>query len=441
MVRYAVCGLSNRGLASFVLPLVGATGGGDDAVLGYGSNTESYRKHGTLVAVLDIDRQRAEHFVDRLLPDDYPGVAVHTDFAAMVAEAEPEAVIIAGPDDTHELYAVAALERGIDVIVEKPMTSTAAGAKRVLDAEAASTASVRVTHNLRYTARHRLIKKLLADGAVGAPLQVSLDYFVDIRHGASYFLRWNRERARSGGLSIHKSTHHIDLVNWWLGKEPTSVYALGGRAYYGPDSPHQPRGDDGQPLPPESLRSVDPYYLAQQGSGMFHDDAIAARRGLYDLPYHHAYPAGRDDYLYDAGIDIEDHYSALVAYPGAALSYTINFSAPWEGYRLTISGTHGQLEAFTGRHPDGTPFDGPIEVRIRPLFGEAETMTVERVLGGHEGADPLLRSDLFVAVSDESSELGLTATSREGAVAVAAGEAIWRSIETGRPWTIEELLV
>lgn len=438
MVRYAVCGLSNRGLASFVLPLVGATGG-EDTVLGYGSNVESFRDHGTLVAVVDVDRERAEDFVERLLPADYPDVTVHTDFDEMLRERQPDVVIIAGPDDTHAPYAVAALERDLDVIVEKPMTSSAAGARAVLEAEAASRGTVKVTHNLRYTARHRLIKKLLQDGAVGRPVQVSLDYFVDIRHGASYFLRWNRERARSGGLSVHKSTHHIDLVNWWLGKAPTSVHALGGRAYYGPDSPHRPRDEDGRPLPAHELRAVDPYYRAQLGSGMFHDDADDARRGLYDLPYHAAYPAGRDDYLYDDAIDIEDHYSALIAYPGAALSYSINFSAPWEGYRLIINGTHGQLESFSGRHADGTPFD-PSEVIVRPLFGEPETMTVERVLGGHEGADPLLRQDLFVGESDESAALGLTATSREGAVAVAAGEAIWRSIETGRPWTIEELL-
>ena len=123
MVRYAICGLSNRGLASFVLPLIGATGG-NDTVLGYGSNTEDFSEHGTLVAVVDSDRQRADEFVSRLLPMGYPKPTVHEDFDEMLATARPDAVIIASPDNTHEAYTIQALARGVDVIVEKPMTST-----------------------------------------------------------------------------------------------------------------------------------------------------------------------------------------------------------------------------------------------------------------------------------------------------------------------------
>lgn len=439
MVRYAVCGLSNRGLASFVLPLVGSTGG-NDTVLGYGSNTEDFSTHGQLVAVMDVDHLRVEEFLDRLLPPGYQRPASYTDYDEMLTKARPDTVIITSPDDTHEAYATAALSRNINVIVEKPMTSTAAGARRVLDAEAASASSVRVAHNLRYTAKHRQIKAMLRSGAIGRPVQVSLNYFVDIRHGASYFLRWNRERARSGGLSVHKSAHHIDLVNWWLDAEPQAVYALGGRAFYGPASPHRPLSESGEPVTGDQLRNADPYFQAQRGSGTFPNDSTSARRGLYDLPYHHAYPPGRDDYLYDEQIDIEDHFSALISYPGTSLAYTIAFSAPWEGYRLHITGTHGQIEASMGRNPDGVAHDGTANVILRPLFGPPQEVTVEQALGGHDGADPLLRRDLFIGPNHESSTLSLAASSRQGAVAVAAGEAIWRSIETGRVWTVEELL-
>src|SRR5690606_20233482 len=122
----------------------------------------------------------------------------------------PDAVVIASPDHTHGRYIQAALAAGVDVISEKPMVSTAAEAAQVLAAERASTASLRVAHNFRYPARHRRIKELIRDGAIGRPVHVTLDYHVDTRHGASYFLRWNRQRAASGGLTIHKSTHHLD---------------------------------------------------------------------------------------------------------------------------------------------------------------------------------------------------------------------------------------
>jgi len=441
-VRYAICGLSNRGLASFVLPLVGISGG-RDSVLGYGSNTEDFSAHGTVVAIVDVDRKRVEDFIGRLLPEGYPPIAVYhpDDFEKMVDDTAPQRIIVASPDDSHETYILAALARGLDVIAEKPMVTTAAGAARVLAAEKKSAGSVQVTHNLRYTARHRQIKQLLLDGAIGRPLHISLNYFVNIRHGASYFLRWNRERSRSGGLSIHKSTHHLDLLNWWLSAEPKRIYAQGGRDFYGPESPHRPRSADGTPLTGAALRAADPYYRAQEGSGTFPSDVNSDRLGLYDLPYHQQYPAGQDKYLYDSDIDIEDHYAALVSYPGGvSASYAIDFSAPWEGYRLIITGTHGQIETQTGRTPDGEVLTGTDKLILRPLFAPAQTVTIEQVLGGHEGADPLLRHDLFIAPTAESERLGLVASSREGAVAVAAGEAIWRSIQADEPIDVLGLL-
>lgn len=440
--RYAICGLSNRGVASFVLPLLGAQAG-EDTTLGYGRNEEDFSAHGTLVAIIDPDVARAQVFVDRYIPDSYGTVDVFApdQFEQMVAQTAPDAVIVASPDDSHADYILAALSHDLDVITEKPMVASTGQAQEVLDAEAASKGSIQVTHNLRYTARHRQIKQLLLDGTIGRPLHVSLNYFVDIRHGASYFLRWNRVRARSGGLSIHKSTHHIDLVSWWLASQPHRVYALGGRDFYGPDSPHRPRTETGEFATGRQLQDLDPYYRAQAGSGTFHDDAEQVRMGLYELPYNHQYPAGQNNYLYDEEIDVEDNFSALLSYDsGASLAYSINFSSPWEGYRLIITGTHGQIETQTGRAPSGEIFPDMDRLIHRPLFGAARTLNIEQVLGGHEGADPLLRNDVFVGPSPESQRLGLVASSWEGAHAVAAGEAIWRSIEAQSPVDVADLI-
>src|SRR5699024_9582512 len=53
--------------------------------------------------------------------------------------------------------------------------------------------------------------------------------------GAEYFRRWHRHMKNSGGLLVHKSTHHFDLVNWWLEDEPDEVNAFGTRSYFGPN--------------------------------------------------------------------------------------------------------------------------------------------------------------------------------------------------------------
>lgn len=436
--RYAVCGLSSRGVSSFVLPLLGL---GADRDNGFKPVADDLSSHGAVVAVVDPDRDRTVAFNESLLAAGTGPIAWYPPeaFERMVDETRPDTVIVAAPDHSHVDYILAALERGLDVLTEKPMVATSEQATRVLAAEGHSSGSVRVTHNFRYTPRNIRIKQLLADGLIGRPLQVLLEYHVDRVHGASYFLRWNRQRSRSGGLSVHKSTHHLDLVSWWLDREPVSVYALGGRAYYGARSPHRPYAPDGSPVPNDQLHDVDPYFLAAQRDG-----AVLAgpqdRAGRFVLRAPHEYPSEGDVYLYDDEIDIEDHFTALVDYGGAHLAYVINFSSAWEGYRVTLTGTHGQIEAAQGALPGGESLRFPSAITYRPLFGEAQTFDLPAMEGGHDGADPLMRRDLFVARSELSMRLGLAAGAREGAVAVAAGEAVARSIETGRPVVVADLL-
>lgn len=442
VVRYAVCGLSNRGLASFVLPLLG-THAGEDTALGYGRNDENFSQYGRVIAIVDPDVRRVQDFLDRFVNPEYGAIEVihPEDYAEFLSRDTPDAVIVASPDDSHESYIHPALAAGIRVITEKPMTSTAAAAQRVLDAEARSKGEVIVTHNFRYTARHRQIKELIKSGAIGTPVHVDMSYHVDTRHGASYFIRWNRYRERSGGLSIHKSTHHLDLVNWWLSDEPRTVYAQGGRSFFGATSPHVPKDEAGNVLQGEERRRKDPYHQAQLGSGTFPENGDTPRAGLYDLPYYEEYPAGKDLSVFDDDINIEDHLATLITYNGGAtLNYSVNFSSPWEGYRLIITGTHGQIETLNGRLPDGTALPGSDAVVYRPLFAEPEEHPIEKASGGHEGADPLLRHDLFVGPTDYSREVGMVATSWEGALAVAMGEAMWRSAESGEPIQVSSLI-
>ena len=206
-LRYAICGLSNRALAMFVLPML----------------RDPERRLGQPVAIVDPDTARVEEFARRLAGDAQIRHYRPEHFETMVDEMGPDAVIVTSPDHTHAGYILAALARDLDVITEKPMVSTAADAQRVLDAEHASRASVRVAHNLRYAPRHQEIKRLVQTGAVGRVTHVNLAWQVDVRHGASYFYRWNRSRALSGGLSVHKSCHHLDLVNWWLDERPAAT--------------------------------------------------------------------------------------------------------------------------------------------------------------------------------------------------------------------------
>lgn len=149
-------------------------------------------------------------------------------------------------------------------------------------------------------------------------------------------------------------------------------------------------------------------------------------------------------YIYDEEIEIEDTYSAILRYQGGAtVTYSTNFSAPWEGYILAINGTKGRLETIHYTAPSRCPFPATDHQPITyyPMFGQRQIHETRHVAGGHGGADPLILWNLFVERTHEDVELGLSAGSMDGAHAVAVGEAMWRSATEDRLVRIADLLL
>lgn len=421
--RYAVCGVSNRGLNMFIGPLL-----------------RTFQEHAELVGLLDVDPRRFE-VCARLYPEaaSIPVFLGEEAFDRMVAETRPDGIIVAGMDSTHATYILKALAKDLDVISEKPMTSTAADAKRVLEAEKKSKGRVTVTFNVRYTAEARRIKELVLEGRIGRVTSVDLNWSIDTHHGASYFMRWNRMRANSGGLSIHKSTHHLDLVSWLVGQAPLEVFAHGALNYYGDRGPENPKKGDGRRCASCEVKQDCAYHRRWNGrvaGGSVKDDHLGTVKPDY-TGYH------TDQCIFDSRIDIEDTYTASIRFDGGTLfSYSVNFSSPYEGLRLVLHGTKGRIEWTHYHAASRTPFPVAEEstLDLMPLFGSGrERIHVVQGLGSHGGSDPLLQEDLFLG-PDPKRAYPIQSNALAGAQAVALGEGIWRSARERRLVTMEELL-
>ncbi len=427
--RYVLCGLSIRSIHHFVTPLTGKSPS---------PTANDFTDCADLRAVLDIDRERVEAFNEKCgLKLAYYGP---DEFSKMIEVEQPEVVLVAGPDVTHYAYIIKALEHGCDVIVEKPMVLTADEAREVIEAERRTGRRVQVTMNMRYKPLQQQLRRLIESGAIGRVVNIEFTYNLDTEHGASYFYRWNRRREISGGLNVHKLCHHFDVVNWWLQDQPHLVFALGDRNFYGPEGAHKPVSENGTPLPLAELKARCPYYQKHFASYNTPEAArIKAGWDEYHLPYREQYPPDQPAYIYDEEIDIEDTYGVLIRYrKGAILNYSINFSAAWEGFNIGINGTHGRIETSYRREAtfseDGErPASGTSVINVIPLFASPYQIAVKSGSGGHGGADEPIQRDLFRCVAPESVELGLMADSIQGAYAVAAGEAVWRSCESGQP--------
>ena len=317
----------------------GIAGTGGRAQMYLGALLTTHADLGSVVAFIDTNTVRMDYY------DTFASDLGSTDPIAhysadqveqFFTESRVEVLIITSPDFTHARYIIAALERGVDVICEKPMTTDLASIEAIEAAAAASTASLVVTFNYRYSPRNSEVRRLIQDGEIGDVTSVHFEWCLDTVHGADYFRRWHRDKANSGGLLVHKSTHHFDLVNWWIADVPASVYALGGLRFYGRDNADRrglgERGELGRDI----VGTGDPFALDLS--------ADPKLDGLF-LQGEKADGYLRDRDVFSAGITIEDNLTLAVGYSaGASMAYTLNAHSPWEGYRVAINGTRGRIE-------------------------------------------------------------------------------------------------
>ena len=209
---------------------------GSRARMFYHAIADTYKETSELVALCDINRTRLEYANEVLMTEyGYDSLPLYgaDEFEKMILDTKPDYVIVTSIDRTHHKYIIKAMELGCDVISEKPMTMDAKKCQEILDATERTGKSLRVTFNYRYAPHNTKLRELIMNDTVGKVTQVHFEWILNTSHGADYFRRWHRDKRNSGGLLVHKSTHHFDLVNFWLGTYPTRVFALGDLKFYG----------------------------------------------------------------------------------------------------------------------------------------------------------------------------------------------------------------
>src|SRR5690606_19422663 len=289
---------------------------------------EEYSDVGKVVALCDANPKRLEVAHSHLKEP----VPAFTDFDEMLRSVDIDTVIVATKDSTHHEFSIKALQAGKDAITEKRMTIDDEKCRAILEAERASRGRVKVTFNYRYAPYMTRVKELLSEGAIGRVVSVDFAWYLDTVHGADYYRRWHRRKENSGGLLVHKATHHFDLINWWLDQEPVRVYASGSRNFYGPT--REERGE----------RCLTCQY---KETCEFYVDLSASEEGrsLY-LEAESVDGYWRDGCVFSPEIDIEDTMGAIVNYSGGAqLNYSLHSFMPFEGWRVAFNGTKGRLEA------------------------------------------------------------------------------------------------
>ncbi|MDQ0850601.1 UDP-N-acetyl-2-amino-2-deoxyglucuronate dehydrogenase [Arthrobacter sp. B3I9] len=166
----------------------------------------------TLAAVCDTDPQRLASATDTW---GVPGYANHL---ALIEAVRPDVVHICTPHDQHASVAADCLERGVNVIVEKPLAHTLAEGRRLVEAASAGRAKIAVCFQNRYNATSQAMHSLLSSGELGAVKGASAT--VMWQRSAEYYQNrpWRGTWAGGGGgLLMNQAIHTVDLLQWLVG--------------------------------------------------------------------------------------------------------------------------------------------------------------------------------------------------------------------------------
>jgi predicted dehydrogenase len=432
-VNYAIIGTGSR---SYMY---------SDALLG------DFKDRHNLVALCDLNQVRMD-VANKRFKERY-GVAPRptykpSDFDKMLRDRKVDTLIVTSIDRTHHEYAIRAMEAGCDVISEKPMTIDAEKCRAILDAIQRTGRKYRVTFNYRYAPRNSKVKELLMQGVIGDIKSVHFEWLLDTVHGADYFRRWHRDKRNSGGLMVHKASHHFDLVNWWIASTPATVFGMGDLQFYGRAN--------------AEARGVTKFYDRATGHPNAAGDPFALDLSKDDkMREMYLQAEGEDGYRRDESvfghyISIEDDMGLVVRYAnGAIMSYHLTAYSPWEGYRIAFNGTKGRLEydvtekayvsgssndanQATVRAAKDFEIEEPVRILVRPHWAAPVQIPFDMGKeGGHGGGDARMLRDIFVGGEDDP--LGRAADHRAGAWAILTGIAANRSFASGESVLVEDL--
>ncbi|MFH1024914.1 MAG: Gfo/Idh/MocA family oxidoreductase [Planctomycetota bacterium] len=370
-MKIIIVGTGNRGLGCFAKGLMGFPGKG----------LPEFPTRAEIAAFVDTNLTRAKASAKEA---NLPELPVFRDVAEAQSRVKADWAIVTTPDFTHREGVIRALDAGLNVLVDKPLATSAWECDLILAAMKRAGRQVRVGHNMRYHAETLRCAKLVREGAIGEVLHVEAAEVLDYGHGGDYFHRWHSDFSRSAGLMNHKACHHMDFLLWVLDDAPVEASARGGRCFY------RERKDlaHGSRCSGCGIAKTCPHYFN-----------IDKWDGVYRRIYKEA--EGEDGYVRDACVfserhTINDHEAVILrTRKGALVSFNLLTFSPREFSYFYFTGTKGRLEYGTNT-PDGSSY-----LRLIPADGKvADLLTKGHETGhtedtGHGGSDCLLIADLL----------------------------------------------
>lgn len=309
-----------------------------------------------------------------------------------------DVAIVATQDRDHVGPAVALLEAGYHLLLEKPMASDPEGCRTIVEAARRASGLSAVCHVLRYSAYFRALKRMIDQGAIGEPVTMRHLEPVNFWHFAHSFVRgpWRRADLASPFV-LAKCCHDMDLLLYLSGQKPTALQSMGGLFHFRAE--RAPVGHAARCLDcsveADCAFSAPRFYrtLWDQGARGWPLDVLA--EDLDSERLHEVLangPFGRCVYLCDN--DVPDHQTVQVQFAnGMTASLVATAFTDHRERETEVLGTRGSL---TG--------DGQSLVHMDFVTRQVTRHRIEAE-GAHLGGDDAMLGEFFTAVAQRRPDL------------------------------------
>ena len=312
-----------------------------------------------------------------------------------------DAALICTLDGLHTAPALAALEKGYHVLLEKPMSNSEAECRAIAAAAERGGRVLCVCHVLRYTPFYATLKRLVDEGAVDEVAALAQIENVGYWHHAHSFVRGNWRSGAVSPMILQKSCHDMDILLWLVGRRCERVASFGSLRHF--DAAHAPKGAPARCLDGCPASGSCPYYAPRiyltenvgWPTDMLTTDLSREGRekALREGPY------GRCVYRCDN--DVVDRQVVNLEFEGGAVaSFAMTAFTTDMARQLKITGTGGQITADMNTGRISLHRFGQADPQVLPVEAPPETNNY-----GHGGGDYYLMRDFVRAVRQGGAQM------------------------------------
>lgn len=377
-------------------------------VLGYGMRGSTYARYAVnnpdKIQVVAIAEPIAERKATAKKAHNLDDSAIYNDWREIAALPKmADFAIIGTQDDMHFEPAMACIEKGYNILLEKPMAPTAEECKKIAAAAEAKGVKVIVCHVLRFTDYYGMIKDIIDDGKLGEVMSIDAIECVGNVHQSHSFVRGNwRNSDESSPMILAKSCHDTDILQWLIGKECKKVHSFGSLTYFTAKNKPQGAPDycvQGCPKGDECPYNAIKLYYDDKNNGWFRSvaagtienpDDDAVMKAITDGPY------GRC--VFNCDNNVVDHQVVSMEFDGGC---TVNFTMNAfnkGGRSIRIFGTKGEL---IGNNETGKVSVFSFDTRETTEYDSSTYGNA--ITDGHGGGDTGIMDALFMDFNGEDA--------------------------------------